>query len=106
MRKVATISQAVDGIRRVMVYATDGGAYLFLYTCLDDGPCAFDEFYESLAAAEQDASGRFHLTEQDWAQIDDPLPGAQHDWIRPTRVKRDHAGNRLSGQFEPIPNAE
>jgi hypothetical protein len=106
MRKVATLSMAVDGVRRVMVYATDDGAYLFLYTGLDDGPCTFDEFYDSPAAAQQHASERFHLTEQDWAQIDDPLPGAQHDWIRPTRVKRDQAGNRLSGQFEPIPQAE
>jgi hypothetical protein len=45
------------------------------------------------------------LKADDWTVIDDPPAGAQHDWIRPTRVKRDAAGNQLWGQFEPIPAA-
>jgi hypothetical protein len=43
MRKIATIPHPVSNIVRVMVYATDGGAYLFLYTSLNDGPCEIDE---------------------------------------------------------------
>ena len=103
MRKVATIPNPTDGIRRVMTYTTDGGAYLFLYTALEDGPCQFDEWYDSLALAEQEVDARFGLKPDGWTVIDDPPPGAQHDWIRPTRVKRDAAGNKLWGHFEAMP---
>jgi hypothetical protein len=106
MRRVATIPSPNDNIRRVMTYATESGAYLFLYTSLEDGPCEFDEWHDSLALAEQEAEARFGLKPDDWKIIDDPLAGAQHDWIRPTRVKLDAAGNKLQGQFEPIPAAE
>ena len=107
MRKVATIPRPTDKIRRVMAYAPDdSGAYLFLYATLKDGPCEFDEWYDSLALVEQHAAQRFGLKPDDWTVIPDPLPGAQHDWIRPTRVKRDDAGNKLSGQFEDVPAAE
>jgi hypothetical protein len=105
MRKVASIAIPVDNIRRVMTYATEGGAYLFLYTSPEDGPCQFDEWFDALALAEQEANARFGLKADDWTVIDDPPAGAQHDWIRPTRVKRDAAGNQLWGQFEPIPAA-
>jgi hypothetical protein len=86
MRKVATIPNPTDDIRRVMTYAINGGAYLFLYTSLKDGPCEFDEWYDSLALAEQEANQRYGLKADDWTVIDDPRPGGQHDWIRPTRV--------------------
>jgi hypothetical protein len=105
MRKIATVPSPTDTIRRVMTYSTDGGAYLFLYTSLEDGPCEFDEWYDSLTLAEQEASARFGLRPDDWTVIDDPPAGAQHDWIRPTRVKRDATGKKLWGQFEANPTA-
>lgn len=105
MRKIATVASPSDNIRRVMTYATDGGAYLFMYTKLEDGPCEFDQWHDSLVLAEQDANERFGLTADDWTVLNDPLPGAQDDWIRPTRVKCDAAGNKLWGQFEAMTTA-
>ena len=105
MRKIATLFEPVKDVRRVMLYAADGGTYLFLYTTLEDGPCEFDHFYPSTADAERAAEESFGVTARDWVLIADPLPGAQHDWIRPTRVKCDEAGNMLAGHFEAIPQA-
>jgi hypothetical protein len=103
MRRVARITKPVlDDYQRAMLYAADGGAYLFLYTRLEDGPCDSDYWYYSVEDAEREAAGEFGIGAQDWTPIDDPPPGAQHDWIRPTRVKTDSAGNKLRGQFEPI----
>jgi hypothetical protein len=103
MRKIATLKRAVNGIQRVMLHAADDGTYLFLYNRLEDGPCEFDEWYESPGDVERAAAERFEVEPTDWTTIDDPLPGAQHDWIRPTRVKCDSAGEKLWGQFEAIP---
>ena len=103
MRKTATLAAPVNGIRRVMTYATDRGTYLFLYTRLKDGPSDFDHWFETLAEADESAAETFAVRAADWAVIDDPRPGARHDWIRPTRVKHDAAGKPLRGQFEPLP---
>lgn len=104
MRKIATLARPVNGICRVVLCEADGGTYLFLYTSADDGPCKYDQLYESNVEAELVAAESFGVRPEDWTVIGDPLPGAQNDWIRPTRVKRDAAGNKLWGQFEAIPS--
>ncbi len=43
----------------------------------------------------------YGIMAKDWTNIADPMPDCQHDWINPTRVKRDADGNKLWGQFEP-----
>ena len=56
MRKIANVPGLnVNEIVRVMLYELgDGtGTYLFLYMSARDGPCDFDEFYETVAEAEQ-----------------------------------------------------
>lgn len=103
MRKIATLSNPVNGIRRVMLYAADRGTYLFLYTRADDGPCEYDHWFETQQDGEQAAAEEFGVKPEDWVIIDDPVPGAQHDWIRPTRVKCDAGGKKLWGQFEALP---
>ena len=40
MRKIATLAEPMNAIRRVMLYVSDDGTYLFLYGSTDDGPCA------------------------------------------------------------------
>jgi hypothetical protein len=85
-----------------MIYASDACAYLFGYSRLEDRPGDWDVWYETAEAAEQSAHDEFGVRCTDWAPIDDPLPGAQHDWIRPMRVKCDAHGNKLWGQFEAI----
>ena len=105
MRKIATLTHPVNGIRRVMLYEAEGGTYLFLYSSTDDGPCTYDHWYDSPGDAEDAAAESFGLKPEDWTVIDDPAAGAQHDWIKPTRVKCDSAGTKLGGQFEAIPPA-
>jgi len=92
----------IDGIHRLMIYVCDEGTYLFLYENKDDGPCIADELYHSPEAAQKSAAERFDIGADDWTTISDPAPEAQHDWIRPTRVKRDDSGTPLRGQFEPL----
>jgi len=87
-----------------MTYATDGGAYLFPYTSLEDGPCELDEWYESLALAEQQAEARFGLKSDNWKLIDDPLAGAQHDWIRPTAYEAGRSGQQVVGSVRDNPS--
>ena len=103
MRKVATLRSPANRVVRVMLYEADDGTYLFLYTRVEDGPCEFDHWFESSADAEQAAAESFGVRPEDWTVIDDPVAGAQHDWIRPSRVKCDETGNKLWGQFESIP---
>ena len=105
MRKIATITNPVDDICRAMTHVVDGGVFLFLYTKQEDGPCYIDEWYESLDQAEQAAFERFGVRSEEWTIIDDPLPGAQQDWIRPTRGKRDADGNKIWGQTDLFPNS-
>jgi len=102
MRKIATLTRPVNGIQRLMLYEADGGTNLFLYTCTDDGPCKYDHWYESPGDAKDAAAESFGIKSQDWMTIDDPAPDAQHDWIRPTRVKCDSGGTKLWDQFEMI----
>jgi hypothetical protein len=102
MRKIATLAKPVNEIRRVMTCVTDEGVYLFMYEKLEDGPCDYDDLYESLHEAERVALEQFAVDCHDWVVIDDPMPDAQHDWIRPTRVKQGPTGEKLWGQFEAI----
>ena len=106
MRKIATLASPVGDIRRLMIFVAAEGTYLFLYTSPEDGPCKFDQWFESPQDAEQAAADSFGVGKSEWVAIDEPQPGAQQDWIKPTRIKRDLQGKALHGQFEAIPQAE
>jgi hypothetical protein len=103
MRKITTLSESIDGFRRLMIFSCDGGAYLFFFKSLTDGPCDRDDWYESVEEAESSSERLFAVNPDDWISIADPIPGAQHDWISPTRTKLGGDGLPKSGEFEPIP---
>jgi hypothetical protein len=103
MRKIATLSEEIDGFRRLMIFSCDGGTYLFFFKSLSDGPCDRDDWYESFEEAESAAERLFAVNPNDWISIPDPIPGAQHDWIRPTRTRLGEDGLPEYGEFEPIP---
>ena len=100
MRKIAEIRENAP-YRRVMIYDSPEGAYLFLFKTVEDGPCAHDELYKTLPNAEAACEARFGILSTDWRLIEDPRPGCQHDWIRPTRAKVDTSGRKIPGEFEP-----
>jgi biofilm protein TabA len=101
MRKIATVKQAGDAVR-VMLYASGSGVYLFLYESQEDGPCTADYWFESAELAEQSALEDYGVATSDWQTIPDPLDGCQHDWIAPTRVRRDATGQPMWGHFERV----
>jgi len=85
-----------------MLYDNGRGVSVFLYDCDEDAPCASDHWYESLEEAIAMCSEHYGIDASEWQLIPDPLPGCQHDWIQPTRIKCDAKGNKLWGQFEPV----
>ena len=97
MRQVASV-QSDGPYKRLMLYEADRGAYLFLYVSSSDGPCDADCFFQTVADALQSAQDDFGVTDEHWTEIPDPQPGCQHDWVLPTRIRRDAEGNRLHGQ--------
>jgi hypothetical protein len=103
MRRHAIVSGRSGDVRRVMVYdAGDAGVYLFLYRTVEDGPSHADCWFETPAAAVECAESDYGIGPADWQSVPDPLPGCQHDWIAPVRVKRNAEGQPVWGQFEPF----
>jgi hypothetical protein len=70
-----------------MVYdpGDGGGAYLFLFDSLGQGPSSADCWFESLAEAEEHARRKFGIEAMDWQSIPDPEPGRRHDLMEPLR---------------------
>ena len=104
MRKIAAAKTQETDVKRVMIYDDGTGICLFLYDRDEDGPGMADHWFESLDEAEAVCSEEYGIDSTDWEFIPDPMPDGQHDWIRPTRVKRDANGNKLWGQFESVPD--
>ncbi|HYP20121.1 MAG TPA: hypothetical protein VEY08_08595 [Chloroflexia bacterium] len=94
MRLIASI-QGHPTYARAMIYALDGGVYFFLFDSLEDGYCRADSWFESLAEA-LDAGLDFGIAPDEWQQIADPLPGAQQDWIAPTKMVRTTEGSLIA----------
>jgi hypothetical protein len=82
VRRSAIVPEPKD-VKRVMIYAHDRGALLFLYDSIEDRSCVADEWYESLAAAESAAREQYGITV--WTEIPDPTPGCFDDRIAAVR---------------------
>ena len=94
-----------DTVYKVMLHEIEGvGVYAYMYTHKNAMFSSFDSFYETL----EDALGDWEeeLDEQGWIEIDDPLPGCQHDAFLPIRVKGRDSGKPQWGQFEILEDGE
>lgn len=101
MRKVAfTSGQAT--VRKVMIYESSEGVFVFSYDCLEDSVSIFDFLHDTLDDAEDFCKAQFNLVSDDWILISDPLPTCQHDFILPTRVKGQENGNPEWGCFQKL----
>jgi hypothetical protein len=78
--------------KKVMIYETSAGTYMFCYTSPADSSCTGDEWFASFEEAKSCAEVEFGVTPTDWIDIGDPLPGAQHDCEEPTVAIRDKSG--------------
>ena len=89
-----------------MIHETDGGVYLFGYHSLEDGPAAFDKWFETITEAELAARETYDIKGGDWQMIPDPQENCQQDWIAPVRVKGRDTGNPQWGVFERLEQGE
>ena len=94
-----------DTVYKVMVHEIEGqGVAVYLYTHKDVMFCSFDHFYTALEDALEDWEEE--LDEQGWIEIEEPLPGCQHDAFLPIRIKGRESGNPQWGQFEILQDGE
>lgn len=102
MRRVAVLAKPVEEIRRLILYEGEAGVYLFPSDSIEDvGSCA-DEWYVSVAEAEESAREKYGVKDSDWRDCPDPLPGCQHDWIAPVRVPGRDTGQPVWGTLERL----
>ena len=105
MRRYAFLKEPlkVDGQRsvvKVMLCQAVEGFYLFEYCSPDAVQCSFDLCYDSPEALYDDWN---HLIdERGWIEIEDPLPGCQHDAFIPLRVKGRDVGRPEWGKMETL----
>ena len=101
---MAVVQGARDEVRRVMLMSVQGGTYLFCYNTLDDGPSSSEEWFESVDHAEKVCQERYGIESTNWNELPEPLPGCQHDWVAPVRVKGRNTKEPAWGRFEILEN--
>jgi biofilm protein TabA len=105
VRKYAVLKEALsigagEIVKRIIVYeAGQEGVYVFLSYSADDVGCYADCCFEDLESAEEYCAN-YGIRQEDWIEIDNPLPDCQHDFIRPVRVKGRNTGNPQFGRLE------
>ena len=106
MRLTANIKQSDSEIKRLMIYDSDDGVYLYGYDKENDCSALWDYWFESIDDAIGSGYDDYGVERTDWEQISDPMENCQHDWIEPVRVKGRDRGNPEWGLFEKLVNDE
>lgn len=105
MRLIAKIKQKDSDVKRLMIYESKDGVYLFGYDKECDSGSIWDYWFEKIEYAFE-ASKDYDVNQNDWQEIPDPLENCQHDWIEPVRVKGRVNGNPEWGKLEKLVNNE
>ena len=87
-------------ICKIMLYAADEGFYLFGYPGPDDVLCSSDSLYDTLEDLYADWNDL--IDDKGWIDMEDPLPGCQHDAFIPLRVRGRDAGRPEWGRYETL----
>lgn len=107
MRKIAFVtSPDKENIKKVMIYESNNGIYLFGYDTVFDYSSLFDEWYENLESAEMCCMEEYNVKSEDWILISDPQEFCQHDLIMPIRVKGRERGMPQWGNYEIFSNGK
>lgn len=85
---------------KIMLYEAKEGFYLFEYSAPDAVQCSSDRCYDSLEKLYADWNEL--IDDNGWIELDDPLPGCQHDAFIPLRVKGRDTGNPEWGSYETL----
>ena len=109
MRKYADLKEPLpredgDPVVRIMLCEAEEGTYLFEYDSADALQCCADLLYESAEEAYEEWNAL--ITESGWTEIEDPLPGCQHDAFIPLRVKKGEDGKPAWGEYETLRDGE
>lgn len=102
MRLVALVPRLEEDVKRVVLFEADDGVHLFLSRSVEDRGSFADEWYERVEDARAACRMRFGIAEEAWRTVPDPMPGCQHDWIAPVRVKGRDQGRPEWGVFERL----
>jgi hypothetical protein len=107
VRKIAVVKTEDSSTKRVIVYETDLGTYVFPCATLEDGSATGDYWFEDLIQADDFCSENYGIHGDDWHLVDDPQEGCQHDWLSPVRIKTRSIDNRgTSTKMERYENGE
>lgn len=101
MRKIATVEGHPE-IKRLMMFESDDGVYLFQYEQIEDGGSTGDCWFEGVEDALECAAEEFGIDRGNWKEIDDPMPNCQHDWIQPARIPGRAEGTPQWGKLEVL----
>jgi len=104
MRKITFIDQP-DETKKLMIYKSSDGIYLFGYDCVQDSASAWDIWFENLDEAYEYCIDKYNIDINDWIIISDPIENCQHDFILPTKVKGKDQGEPKWGQFQKNVNS-
>lgn len=105
MRLIANIKQTDSDVKRLMVYDSEDGVYLFGYNKDSDSSAIWDNWFEKIEYAFE-ASQEYGVDKNDWKEISDPMENCQHDRIDPVRVKGRDIGKPEWGKLEKLVNGE
>jgi hypothetical protein len=101
MRKLAFID-IIDEIRKLMIYQSDEGVFVFGYDCLQETSSKWDNWFMTVEEAVEYCQDVYKIDDNKWISISDPLENCQHDFIMPTRVKGLETGNPEYGKFQTL----
>jgi len=106
MRLTAKIKQPNSEVKRLMIFDSEDGVYLFVYNTHEDSSALCDYWFEKIDDAFESCSEDYGITKQDWNEIPNPLEHCQHDWIEPVRIKGRDNGNPQWGKLEKFINGK
>jgi hypothetical protein len=81
MRQYVLLHKPVRIVKKIMIYGSKDGVYVFLYDTVDDRPCYADLWYELFEDAIEHCEAEYNVKNDDWIIIDEPKQGGQHDII-------------------------
>lgn len=89
-----------DETKKLMIFESLDGVYLFGFDCLQDSSSAWDNWFETVEEADEYCEISYNLDKDDWIQISEPLENCQHDFVLPTRVKGQDQGKPEWGHLQ------
>lgn len=103
MRQVYYIHRT-DNTRKLMIYESSTGAYVFGYNSMQDKPADWDQWFTDSEDANHFCIENYDVDDTNWITIADPLENCQHDLIVPTKIKGKEQANPKWTHFLRLSN--